>query len=414
MSHGNRSLVQEELAFSESTNALSDQVFGALQSRARSRTPAPAPLHVGDTHRSLPADLAQSCARIMEASGAFHYSAPAGIQETRAAFCAQLSRWMPGDLALRVCADDVVVTHGATGGLSVVCQALLNPGDEVLIPAPFWPLIRGIVRGRGANAVEVPMFDRLKNPDFNPVDAIEQKCTDRTRLLYLNTPHNPTGQVLSHATLRALLDMALARKLWVVLDLAYDGLIYSNPANRTPPEGNSALAVAMEHPAWGQVISCHTLSKSFGIAGARVGFVHGAARAMERLRSVMTFHSYCAPRPMQQVAALLLTRGQAWAADLREQNGMAAGEVSAWLRQWTGQSDVSVDAGTFAFFEVPAVARGECTLGAWLERCLDHGVLLTPGIACGEDYGNWARLCFTSVGPTQLTAALQSLAPLLA
>src|SRR5262249_43697051 len=123
--------------------------------------------------------------------------------------------------------ENVQVMVGATGGFTVVCAALLDPGDEVVMLAPFWPLIRGIVRSRGAAAVEVPFYDRLGTPGFDPEAAIEAAVGPRTVALYVNSPNNPTGRVLGRDVADAIARVVARHDLWLLSDEAYQDLYYT-------------------------------------------------------------------------------------------------------------------------------------------------------------------------------------------
>jgi N-succinyldiaminopimelate aminotransferase len=113
------------------------------------------------------------------------------------------------------------VMPGATAGLAVAVAALLAPGDELVLPSPFWPLIRGIVASRGCDPVEVPFFTRLSEPGFDPEAALERAVTPRTAAIYLNDPNNPTGRVLPPEVLDAVARVARRHDLWVIADVAY-------------------------------------------------------------------------------------------------------------------------------------------------------------------------------------------------
>jgi N-succinyldiaminopimelate aminotransferase len=267
---------------------------------------------------------------------------------------------------------------------------LLEPGDELLLPAPFWPLIRGAVKLRGAIAVEVPFYTRLGEPGFDPLAALERAITPRTAAIYLNSPHNPTGAVLTPALVSQIAELAVRHDLWVLTDEVYEDLWYGEPA-----------ASIWTNPGLRErVIATHSVSKAYGLAGARVGFSHGPADVMQVVRGVQTFYSYCAPRPMQLGAARALSAGDAWLADARARYREAAAAAADAL-------GLPMPAGgTFLFFDTgPHLRRGESVMG-FLERCLDAGVMLTPGSASGRDFERWARLCYTSVPPSELEQAL--------
>jgi len=148
----------------------------------------------------------------------------------------------------------------------------------------------------------------------------------------------------------------------------------------------------------------HSVSKAYGMAGARVGFVHGPAEAMQAIRGVQTFVTYCAPRPFQLAAACVLDDGQEWIADARALYAQMAQRAADAL------GVPRPPGGTFVFFDVTRFMReGEPDATGFLERCVEAGVLLTPGQASGKDYPRWARLCFTTVPPAELDEALAKL-----
>lgn len=373
-----------------SAQSLSDRVFGRLVARSGGHQGRLYPLHVGDTYlEPLPQARAEE-QRVERWERLHNYAPVQGEPVLLEAIRHKVSRRSRHEVP----AECLQVMSGATAGLGVVCTALLEPGDEVIVPSPFWPLIRGIVRARGATVVEVPLFTRLSEPGFDPVAAIAAAVTPRTAAIYINTPHNPTGAVLPEAALRGIGRIAAEHDLWLVSDEVYEDVWFGDVAPRsafTLPEFQ------------GRTIVTHSVSKAYGLAGARVGYTHGPREIMEVIRGVQTFYTYCAPRPLQFGAAAALEHGDTWLADMRRTYASAARAAADALR-------VSMPAGgTFLFFDLsPYLRQGE-TSEQVLERCLDAGVILTPGTACGKDYETWARLCFTVIPETDLREALARL-----
>jgi N-succinyldiaminopimelate aminotransferase len=226
------------------------------------------------------------------------------------------------------------------------------------------------------------------------VAAIESAITERTAAIYLNSPHNPTGMQLPAAVVEGIAQLAERHNLWVICDEVYEDVWF----------GGSAPESIWARPDFAaRSVVTHSVSKAYGLAGARVGYTHGPESAMETIRSVQTFYSYCAPRPMQFGAAQALNHGDEWLANMRQTYSRAARACADALKIPEPQG------GTFLFFELePYLRRGE-TATELLERCVDAGVMLTPGNACGSAYGNWARLCFTSVPEQELLEALARL-----
>ena len=373
---------------------LSDRVFGQLLQRSTTSNQRVYPLHVGDTYLE-PLAAARAESQLTSDRPRLHNYAPVqGEPELLDAIIGKVER-RSGVTLERDC---VQVMSGATAGLGVVCSALLAPGDEVLLPAPFWPLIRGIIKLQGALPVEVPLYTELDRADFDPVAALEQACTPRTVALYLNSPHNPTGRVLPEPMIAAIAAFALRHDLWILTDEVYEDLWFDAP---TP-------SIWARPELRGRAIASHSVSKAYGLAGARVGFTHGPREIMQVIRGVQTFYSYCAPRPMQLGAARALRDGDVWLADARERYARAGRMAASTLgiRAPAG--------GTFLFFDAgPHLRSGETLIG-FLERCMDAGVMLTPGSASGQAFDRWARLCFSAVPEDELAAALECLKPLLA
>jgi N-succinyldiaminopimelate aminotransferase len=368
---------------------LSDRVFGQLTKKPNAQR-APYPLHVGDTYLE-PLALARAEAQKSDARARLHnYSPVQGEPELVQAIVNKVKRRSGVQLE----PDCVQVMSGATAGLGVVCTALLEPGDEVILPAPFWPLIRGIIRARGAVAVEVPLFTKLADPGFDPVAAIERAITPRTVAIYVNTPHNPSGATLDETALAGIAQLAEKHDLWILSDEVYEDVWFG----ATPP-----ASVFARKDFAARTVATHSVSKAYGLAGARVGYSHGPREVMEVIRGVQTFYSYCAPRPMQFGAACALEQGEAWLAQMRHAYG-AAGRAAA-----TALRVAAPAGGTFLFFDLAPYMRAGETLMQVLERCMDAGVMLTPGTACGKDFPTWARLCFTVVPEAELRDAMERL-----
>ena len=380
----------------ETSLGLSDRVFGALVAKARARGGHVHALHVGDTYLD-PLPAARAEAQLSGDHTRLHNYSP--VQGEPKLIDAVL-RHVRRRSGISLDRELVQVMSGATAGIAVVVDSLLSSGDELVLLAPFWPLVRGTCMRRGVKATEAPFFDRLASfATAEAVDAyLETFATPRSSAIYVNSPHNPTGGILSAHHVEGIARFAERHGLWVISDEVYEELWFD-----TQPE-----SIWLHPSIRPRAVVVHSVSKAYGLAGARVGFAHGPAEAMQAIRGVQTFVTYCAPRPFQLAAARVLDEGQSWIADARRHYGELAKKAADAL-------DVPrPPGGTFLFIDVKKHLReGETDATGFLDRCVDAGVLLTPGQASGKDYPAWVRLCFTTVPPAELDEALAKLRSLM-
>lgn len=377
------------------TASLSAAVYSYLVKRAQASGKTVYPLHVGDTYRLPPERARAENQRISEHPSLHNYSPPPGLPELRETIAKHLTSRADREIH----ADNVQVTAGATNGLSVAIQSLIEPGEEVLILAPFWPLIRGMIAARGARPVQVPFFTELDQPDFGVESLLSPHLSEKTVALYVNTPNNPTGRILSHAVMQELVAFARNHKLWLFCDEAYEDLYLTSERPRALWDVDGAAPVA---------IAAHTLSKSYALAGARVGYLHGPAEVMQTIGGVQTFQNYCAPRPMQEAAIAAIEDGASWQAEARAAYQEAGNKLANVL------GVAAPEGGTFLFFEATRFLRSGERLVDFLGRACDEGILMTPGAACGEAYPTHVRACFTSITPKALDEVVQILPRILA
>jgi N-succinyldiaminopimelate aminotransferase len=374
---------------SPTTADLTDAVFSALTLKARQHRGPLYRLSVGDTWME-PHPAAQAQSLHTDDWPLLHaYAPPHGEPVLLDALAARLRGRSPFPISR----DAIQVVSGATVGLSLSCQTVLDPGDEVVIPAPFWPLIPGIVASRGGVPVQVAWWTRLDESGFDAEAALEAAVTERTAAIYVNAPHNPTGRILRQAEADAIARVATRHDLWVLADEVYEDLWYG----AQPP-----VPIWTREDLRDRTLATHSLSKAYAMAGARVGYTHGPPDAMRALRAVQTHQVYCAPRPMQVAAARALRQANDWLVAARQAHGEAGRKAARELGL------PAPEAGTFLFLDAKAWLEGG-SLVPFLERCLEAGVLLTPGSACGKDYASWVRLCFTNVAPPALERALERL-----
>jgi N-succinyldiaminopimelate aminotransferase len=288
---------------------------------------------------------------------------------------------------------NVLPTAGATSGLSCAISALADPGEEVMILAPFWPLIRGITRSLRATPVEVPFFDRVGSV-AEALAVLDARASQRTVALYFSNPSNPSGRVLPPDWLEAIAAWARRRDVWLLSDEVYEDYVYAG-------EHVSIARFAPE-----RTVSAFSFSKAYGMAGNRAGYLVGPAELIAEAHKVSTHSAYHAPTAAQVAALRALEGGAVWVANARASYAKAGADVAAAL-------GLPAPAGGCFLFANAAHRLDARGLLGFLEDCFARGVVVAPGTSAGEAYGSWIRLCFTVVPPDQALEAARRLAGLL-
>lgn len=369
--------------------AMPGAVYSALAHRLAAHRGETWPFHVGDTWMEPAPGCRIEDLTVAEHPGLHRYAPVQGLPALVDAICERTTArtGLPTERA------EVLVTAGATGGLGAVLGGLLAPGDEVVILAPYWPLIAGIVSSLNGRPVPVPLLG-AHGPEAL-AEAVSAAIGPRTVALYFNTPNNPTGRVLTGAELEALARLARDHDLWLLADEVYEDYVY---------EGSHVHGRALAPE---RTLSAWSFSKAFGMAGNRVGYLVGPAPVMAEVRKVGTHTFYAAPTASQLAAARALAGpGDDWVRAARAQYAATGAEAARRLGVPPPQGS------TFLFLDV-ARYLDERGLPGLLEDCADQGLLLAPGPSFGP-FPRHARLCFTAVDPQATLRGVDRLAALLA
>lgn len=373
----------------EGLSEIRDSAFSSLAHRLACYPGEVCPLHVGDTWLEPAEGCRMQDLLSSEHPGLHRYAPPQGLPSLIDALV-ERTRARTGAVTER---DNVLVSAGATGGLGAIAGAILAPGDEVLVLAPYWPLIEGIVRSFHGVPRIVPFLGQADSAE-SAVEIVRAHESAKSVALYLNTPNNPTGRVLPRTWIEALVGWARSRDLWIISDEVYEDYAYAAPHTYCRP-------LAPE-----RTFSAHSFSKAFGMAGNRCGYVLGPGPLMRELRKVSTHTFYSTPTA-SQVAALraLQGRGDAWVERVRPQY-VAAGTRAA-LRLGIDPPEGS----TFLFLDV-GDRLGDGGLASLLEACVERGLFVAPGPSFGP-YPGHIRVCFTSAPPEVVDRGIETLASLL-
>ena len=230
---------------------LADQVEGCVK------------LTIGEPDLDTPEEIKAAARRALDENRT-HYAPNQGVPALRSAIAAyETARGMDCD------ENQVLITVGATGALFTALLGILNPGDEVVIPLPAFPLYESIVTIAGAK----PVFLDTKKDDFQLTKAsLSSVISEKTKAIILNSPNNPTGSVLTESSLAAVKEAVLGKEIFVVCDNVYQGL-----------SADSVPDLTRDKSLREQIFLCQSFSKPYAMTGWRVGYLVGPEKIMERL-----------------------------------------------------------------------------------------------------------------------------------
>lgn len=187
----------------------------------------------------------------------------------------------------------IVISNGGKHSLTNVFEAILNPGDEVIIPAPYWLSYPEIVKLSDG----VPVYIKATKEQNYKVSAqqIAAACTDKTKALILNSPSNPTGMIYTREELQAIADVVVEKDIYVVADEMYENLIYG--------EVEHISIAALGEEIYKRTITCSGVAKSYSMTGWRIGYTGSSAEIAKLMGSVQS-HQTSNPNSIAQKAAL--------------------------------------------------------------------------------------------------------------
>lgn len=353
-------------------------------------------LHIGDTYLPPRYPLPIDPVFMDKHTGFNRYCSTFGIEPLREALVDKLQ----AENHLPVAKPNVLIVNGATNGLSVCTQGVLEPGEDVLILAPYWPFFKGMVGVAGANPVEVPFYTHLfDNPNLDIRAYLQPYLSERTVALYLNTPNNPSGKVLTSAQVQQVADFAREHDLWIISDEAYDGLTF---------DGHPHISIASLPGMFERTLSIFTFSKTYMFAGLRLGYLVGDAETVVQLNKVMVHQLYSPATISQQMMVDPVRTRQRWMPDLQV-------HYQELRDRFLERVDypIQVPEGTYFFFFSVKDFMGDQDITAFVEKCIRHGVSVAPGEDFGADYEHFIRICFTGESPQRLHLAAERLNALL-
>jgi aspartate/methionine/tyrosine aminotransferase len=345
-------------------------------------------LEIGEPDFDTPRHVSEAAARALLEDGMTHYTASTGIPELREAITAEVRRHK----GIETSPDRVVVTPGAKPIMFYAMLALLDEGDEAIYPNPGFPIYESMIRYVGATAVAAPL--REANEFRMDVEEIRSLVTDRTRLIVINSPQNPTGSVLTDADIAAIAEIAVERDLIVLADEIYGRLQYEGE-----PVSIATLPGMAE-----RTITLDGFCKTYAMTGWRLGYgILPESLVLPFSRLIINSVS-CTNAFAQAGGVAALTGPQTDADAFREEFIARRSLVIDGLNRIPGVSCGTPHGAFYAFPNVTSFGRSSAEIADHL--LYDAGVCCLAGTAFGRHGEGYLRLSYAN-SRENLLAALE-------
>jgi arginine:pyruvate transaminase len=332
---------------------------------------------IGEPDVPTPTEFTAEAVRSMT-SGRTGYSSGRGEPGLVAALAARYSARRGREIGR----DQVMCLPGTQTVLYAVLRALVESGDEVLIGDPLYATYEGLIAQTGATAVPVPLRPE-KGFRMQAADVVA-RITPRTRVLFLNTPHNPTGAVLRPEDIRALGAVAKAHDLWILSDEVYEEMIFPGVSFASPLD----FADLAE-----RVVVASSISKSHAAPGFRSGWCVGPAEFCARLLPLSETMLFGSQPFIADMTELAISQPSPVAAGMAQRFSNRAGIIADALDGVAGLRVHRPEAGMFTLIDVRATGLSGVAFAEGL--LMQHKVAVMPGESFGAGLSGWLRLSLT-------------------
>ena len=354
------------------------------------------PLWFGESDVTTPRFIAEAVTAALAAGHTF-YTFKRGIPELRQA----IARYLCALYATPVAAERIIVTSSGMSGIMFMCQALVEPGDNVVILSPVWPNISDAVTVMGGEARAVAL-DEAEDGGFRlDLARLMDACDARTRAIFVNSPGNPTGFIMSSEEQKALLAFARRRGFWLIADEVYSRIVFDG-AQVAP----SFLTVAAPED---RLVVINSFSKAWAMTGWRLGWLVAPKPIQDIADKIVEFNTSGAPTFLQHAAVTAIEKGEGFVAEMVERCRIGRDLLVPGLRRFRRVRVARPGGAFYAFARIDGVRDSLAFAKEILARAK---VGVAPGAAFGLGGEGHLRCCFASA-PARLEAALARLAPLL-
>ncbi len=322
----------------------------------------------GEPDFDTPEHIKEAAAKALQ-EGFTKYTPSAGIPELRTA----ISEKFAADNQVEYKPSQVIVSNGAKQSCVNAILACCEPGDEVIIPAPYWLSYPDMVKLVGAEPVIVPTT--AENNYKMTAEAFENAMTPRTKMVILNSPGNPTGSVYTRAELEALVEVALTEDIFILSDEIYEKLIYDDAVHVSP--------ASLSKEAYDLTITVNGFSKAYAMTGWRLGYL-GAPEEIAKVIDSLQSHSTSGPNSFAQKGALAALKGsQQCVTDMCDEFNVRREYM---YERITAIPNITAVKPLGAFYMLANIAKFGLSSTNFADRLLSKAeVAVVPGIAFGDD-----------------------------
>ena len=343
---------------------------------------------IGDPDFETPENISNAGINAIK-NGFTHYVSSFGLTEFRHKICetTEKSRGFKPNL------DQVLVTPGANIAIFYAISCVANPGEEVIVPDPGFPTYYSTIKMCNVKAVRVPLLESNKFR-MNPKD-IEDSITEKTRMIIINSPQNPTGSVMTNDEIKMTYEIAQKHDLYLYSDEIYARMVYKDSVFNSP----SVYDKCKE-----RTIISNGFSKAFAMTGWRLGAVIGPSNVIEKMRLLLETTSSCVPPFIQKAGIEAIEGDQTLQKNMYLEYEKRRDLIVNGINSITGLDCISPGGAFYVFVNIKKTGM---TSESFCDYILeDSGVAILPGTSFGEFGEGFVRICY-AVDQDEIKNALE-------
>lgn len=345
----------------------------------------------GEGSMKTPDFIAEAAFKAMQ-DGKTFYAPVLGIPELRQ----EISTYYAQVFGLSIPTNRIFCTSSGTTAIHLAMTSVLDEGDEVIAVTPIWKNLLGAIEIMQAKTVQVPL-DHIEGKGWTfDIDKLFDSVTVNTKVILLVTPSNPTGWVMKPHEIKAVLEFARARGIWIIADEVYSRIVY---------EGGRSASFLDYAEEGDKLFVVNSFSKSYAMTGWRLGWLVGPKGSENTIRDIALYDNMGPPTYAQYAAVAALRHGEPF---IKEQVTLWKNNLDLVMDRFHSNGRITMErpeAAFYAFFKV----EGEPDCMDLSKRLIDEALLsLAPGCAFGDCSAGWLRMCF-AVSEQRITEALNRL-----